>query len=70
MPNPYVIIVVPSDNPVTIPVDVPTVPIVGLLLLQEPPATPFDRFVVDPRQAMVTPEMAVGVATTVTIVVV
>ena len=62
------IIVVPSESPVTTPVEL-TVPTAGLLLVQAPPAVVFVKFVVEPRHAVGIPVMALGDDTTVTVVV-
>jgi hypothetical protein len=66
---PYVIVVVPSDMPVTIPVVGLTVPTAVLELLHVPPAVGFDRVVVAPRHAVGIPVIAPGDATTVMIAV-
>jgi len=56
---------VPAKIPDTIP-DVPTVAVVGALLLQEPPGVPSVNEVVEPAHTLVIPETVEGEAWTVT----
>ena len=62
------IVAVPDDTPVTIPVD-PAVANAVLLLLQVPPLVTSLSEVVRPAQTVLLPEMAVGNALIVTAVV-
>lgn len=55
-----------DDTPVTMPVLDPTVATAVLLLLQLPPDTEFDKFVVEPRHAINIPVIGAGVVVTVT----
>jgi hypothetical protein len=65
-PIEYVMVAVPMDMPVTIPVEDPMVATPGALLLQLPPAVASARVVVEPTQVFSVPVIGAGVATTVT----
>jgi hypothetical protein len=65
----YVIFVVPTDNALTTPVVVFTVPTAKLLLLHVPPLVALDNVVVSPLQIVGTPVFGVKTAFTVTIAV-
>jgi hypothetical protein len=64
-----VIVVVPADTPVAMPVAAIIVPMAGVALLHTPPETAFVSMVPAPTQTEVVPPMAGGVAITVTVVV-
>ena len=67
--NVYVIVAVPgagvAETPVTIPVPIPMLAIVGSLLVHVPPAVGCVRVVVRPSQTDVAPPMGAGAAVTV-----
>ena len=67
--NTYVIVDVPGLAPVTTPV-VPFIVALPLLLLQVPPAGPELNAVVNPTHTLVVPVIVVGLALTVTVIVV
>ena len=58
VPTMYVIVHVPAETPVTIPVEEPTVATAVLLLLQTPPAVESVSVRVPPTQALGVPPMA------------
>lgn len=62
----YVIVAVPADTPVTIPLVVGIVAIAVLLLLHVPPVVVLVRVVAAASQRLADPEMAAGVAATFT----
>ncbi len=62
----YVIVVVPTVIPPTIPVPAPTVPTAGLLLLHVPPGSASVKVIVAPRQTTDKPLIAPGVGVIVT----
>ena len=66
----YVMVAVPADTPVTIPVPAPTEAIEVLLLLHVPPLVASLSEVVSPTQTLLTPVIADGVGLTVSIIVV
>ena len=57
VPNMYVMVHVPAEIALTIPVDEPTVAIAVLLLLQWPPAVESARVLVAPTHALAVPMM-------------
>jgi hypothetical protein len=59
----------PVFMPDTMPDIVPTVAIIGLLLLQVPPVVTSDNVVVDPTHKIVVPVIADGKGFTVTVIV-
>ena len=59
----------PTETPVTIPVEATTEAVPTALLLQVPPAVRSDREIVDPTHTPVEPEMATGCTLTVIVVV-
>ena len=64
------IVVVPANTPVTIPVEEPIVATVGVLLLHVPPVVASLNVVVEPSQTVNVPVIPAGDGLTVTIVVV
>ena len=62
----YVIVEVPPDTPVTIPVTGSTSATVGVLVLQLPPLVPSVKLVVKPTQTVALPLMPAGIGSTVT----
>jgi len=68
LPSVYVIVAVPGDIPITIPVAESTVALVGLLVDQTPPGVAWLSAVVSPTHTLSVPVIAAGVAFTVTCV--
>ncbi len=62
------IVVVPVDIPVTIPVEEPTVPTAPVLLVHEPPGVLFDKEIEEPTHTLVGPTM--GPAADITVIVI
>ena len=66
LPKVYVIVGVPAETPVTMPVPMPIVAWEVLLLVQRPPVTASVRVVVDPAHTLVVPPITAGNGLTVT----
>ena len=63
------IVTVPADTPVTIPLEEPIVANKGLLLLHVPPAVPSNKVSVSPTHTKGRPSMEGGKGFTVTVIV-
>ena len=67
VPREYVIVVTPAPIPVTFPLDEPTVPAAGLLLLHAPPATMSLKANIAPTHTVEPPVIPRGVVLTETV---